>query len=279
MNFSLSKGLCLAIATIGYTTASSAADISHSLRNNTEIHSEPEDYLELGLSAQVGKWPSFTELDDDEYFGLGVVVNGSYNWQGLFIDFFGESQTPLVIGYNAYNNANWSLDLVLTPTGNDVGADLDDRFAGIDERKNSLMLGGRATGYLAGNTVQLSVSHDVTNKHNGVSASALVGRNWQYRNWNVHGMIGLNYSNASFVDYYLGVSEQEAARTNFSVYNGKATLRFTTEVGVTYPLTENWVFRATSRYGSLVNQERDTPLLLNNRSDVVSLSTSISYVF
>ncbi|MGJ8678846.1 MipA/OmpV family protein [Paraglaciecola sp.] len=275
----LTKQLVLALITLGTATTGLAADISHSLRNNTEINSEPENYFELGLSAHAGKGASLTKEDDDDYSGLGVVINGSYNWNGFFVDLYGESQTPFVLGYNAYHSKSWSFDLLLTPIGNGLGEDLDDRFIGLEDRKVSIMAGGRATGYFAGNTIQLSVRHDIAGKSKGTSASALVGRNWQYRNWNFHGMLGLNYNDSKFVDYYLGVSQEEAARTNFEAFEGEDKLGFTAEAGVTYPISEDWVFRATTRYGSVIGDDDKSPLFINDRSDAMSVSTSISYVF
>ncbi|MCF2949139.1 MipA/OmpV family protein [Paraglaciecola aquimarina] len=278
MKFNLAKQVSLALVTLGFATSSIAADISHSLRNNTEFNSAPENYFEIGLAAIAGKGSSFTR-DDEDFSDFEVLVNGSYNWRGFFIDLYGESHTPLVFGYNAYDSKNWSFDVVLIPTGNGMGEELDDRFIGINERHVSVMLGGRATGYFAGNTLQLSMQHDITGNSSGTSASVLVGRNWQYRNWNFHGMLGLNYNDEKLVDYYLGVSEEEAARTDFTAFTGKSVLGFTAEAGVTYPINEDWVFRATTRYGSAIDNDSDSPLFLTDRDNAMSVSTSISYVF
>ena len=275
----LATRLSLAALTMSLSSFTFAADISHSLRHNTQFDSEPENYFELGLALVASETSTLTKEQDEDQSGVGIVVNGSYNWRGFFIDLFGESQTPLVIGYNAYNSSNWSLDLLLTPTGNGVSEEEDDRFIGLDERRYSTMFGGRATGYLAGNTIQLSVHHDISEKSHGTFVSALIGRNWQYRNWNVHGMAGVNYLDANFVDYYLGVSAEEVARTNFSEYTGKSEVGFTAEVGVTYPVSEDWVFRTTARYGRDIGDDSSSPLLFEDRKDAMSFVTSLSYVF
>jgi outer membrane scaffolding protein for murein synthesis (MipA/OmpV family) len=277
-NITFTKYLTAAFAALGFTTVSMAADISHSLRNNTDATHTAENYFELGVSAYTGKGPSLTE-DESDISGAGIVINGSYNWQGLFIDLYGESQTPLVIGYNAYNSRFWSFDVLLTPTGNGVGEDLDDRFVGIEDRDASIMAGLRATGYIGGYTTQLSVKRDIAGSSRGTMATALVGKNWQYRNWNFHSMIGVNYIDAKFVDYYLGVSEDEANRTQFTAFEGESKVVLSAEVGVTYPVNENWVFRATTHYGNALGDDPKSPLLANDRSDAISVTTSISYVF
>ena len=128
-------------------------------------------------------------------------------------------------------------------------------------------------------TVQFSLKHDISGNDTGLEASALLGRSWQYRNWNFHGMVGLQYNNANFNEYYYGISEDEAERTSFDYYKPSDSLYGSVEVGVTYPISENWVFRATARGRTVSDESTDSPLFTNKRSSILGVSTSISYVF
>jgi outer membrane protein len=279
MSYSLSKKLLFgALAPIVFASQCFAADISHSLRNNTQESDEPEDYFELGVAVGAGIGPSLTD-EDGKGIGAGLVVNGSYNWNGFFVDVFGESRDPVVFGYNAYNADNWSFDVILAPLFAGFDEDTDSRFVGIDKRKSTMMLGGRLTGYWGKNIFQLTIKHDVTGEHGGTTASALIGQNWQYRNWNFHGMAGLAFSDSRINDYYLGITDAEAARTMFSAYDGNASYGAYSEVGVTYPITEDWIFRSTVRLGADLSDSHDSPLFVNDRAYWSSFNTSISYVF
>lgn len=267
-----------ALAPIVFASNCFAADISHSLRNNTQENDQPENYFELGVSAGAGIGPSLTE-EDGKGIGAGLVVNGSYNWNGFFVDVFGESRDPVVFGYNAYNTQDWSFDVILAPLFNGFDEDTDDRFIGIDDRDSTLMLGGRLTAYLGRNTFQFTLKHDIAGTHNGTTASALIGRNWQHRNWNFHGMVGLAFGDARINDYYLGVTEEEAARTDFSAFDAGAKFSASSEIGVTYPITEDWIYRATLRLGTSLDGKPESPLFANDRAYWSSFNTSISYVF
>jgi len=254
-----------------------SADIARSLRNNTLENTEPDNFFEIGVGAGAYVGSSMSEADGKDA-GLGVNLSASYNWKGFFIDVFAETGEPVVIGYNAYNNDVWSFDLVTGTTGDGVSEDTDDRFIGINKRESSSMFGGRLTGYFGQNILQVSLKHDVKGRSKGTVASALLGRNWQYRNWNFHGLMGLYLSDAKFNDYYLGVTEEESAATGLETYDGKASLTFNSSLGVTYPISENWIYRATVGFGSNFGQN-DTSLFQKRRNFNASIGTSISYVF
>lgn len=283
-NFKIKKSLipCLSLAAIiiagaSFSTASFANDIAHIIRNSTEENLITENYFELGLGLVVGIAPSLDDDDDDSFAEVSLLINGSYSWNGLFIENYSESSDDLLLGYHAYESENWSFDFVVGP--NYCCSKSDDKFKELDERNPSLLFGGRLTGYIGGNVVQLSLKHDIGGNSHGTSASALVGRNWQVRNWNFHGLVGLYFYDSRLNDYYLGVNEDEALRSQFTEYNPGASINFTAEAGVTYPITEDWVFRSTAKFGTIPDAHMDSPLFETTRSTAMSLSTSISYVF
>jgi outer membrane scaffolding protein for murein synthesis (MipA/OmpV family) len=258
------------------STSVLSEDITHALRNNTEVKSATENYFELGLGAAVGRAPSLTD-DDDAWAGAYWIINGSYNWNGLFIEKYGESNDPILLGYNAYESENWSLDIVMGPKFG--GLHFNDKFEDLDDRNSSTMFGGRLTGYLGDNVVQLSLKHDISGNSHGTSASALVGRNWQVRNWNFHSLIGLQFFDSRINDYYYGINDEEASRTPFTQYDPGSNFNATAEIGVTYPISEDWVFRSTARFSTVSDADMDSPIFETTRSTRTSLRTSITYVF
>jgi len=270
------------LAGASFSSASFANDITHSVRSDTEQVGSTENYFELGLMYGQGSGPS---TYNNKWSEIMLVVNGSYSWNNLFIEHYSESGNGLVLGYNAINNENWSLDLTVTK---DLGqADFDNNriYAAVNpEDYYPLTVGGRLTGYLGNNIVQFAINHDATGDHNGTTASALIGRNWQVRNWNFHGIVGVEYTSAKLNDFYVGVSAERAAYVSdfidgFSAYDAGASVSFSTELGVTYPITEDWVFRATARAATISDEITDSPYFQNQDSVATSFRTSLSYVF
>jgi outer membrane scaffolding protein for murein synthesis (MipA/OmpV family) len=274
---SLKKRSLIAILTIAFSSFAFSADIARTLRTNSQDNNDPDNFLEVGLGAGAFIGSSLKDADG-KAAGLGVNLSASYNWKGFFIDVFAETGEPIIIGYNAYNNDVWSFDVVLGTTGEGVSEDTDNRFIGLNERESSSMLGGRLTGYFGENILQVSLKHDVKGRSKGTVASALLGRNWQYRNWNFHGLVGLYLSDAKFNDYYLGVTAEESAITGLEVYDGKTSVTFNSSLGVTYPISENWIYRATVSFGSDFGK-KDSSLFEKKRSFYTGISNSISYVF
>jgi outer membrane scaffolding protein for murein synthesis (MipA/OmpV family) len=254
-----------------------SADIARTLRNNSLDDNEPDNFLEIGVGVGAGVGSSVTD-EDGKSSGLGLNLAGSYNWKGFFIDVFSETAEPVVLGYTAYNNDNWSFDIVLGTTGEGLSDDTDDRFIGLSKRESSSMLGGRLTGYLGKNLIQIALKHDVKGRSKGTVASVLLGRNWQYRNWNFHGLIGAHLADAKYNDYYLGVTAEESALSGLAAYDGETSLVFNSTLGVTYPISENWVYRATISLGSNFGQN-DSSVFEKKRDFHAGIGTSISYVF
>ncbi|NQY37833.1 MAG: MipA/OmpV family protein [Alteromonadaceae bacterium] len=56
-------------------------------------------------------------------------------------------------------------------------------------------------------------------------------------------------------------------------------MSFSTELGVTYPISENWVFKATARAATISDEITDSPYYQNKDSLATSFRTSLSYVF
>ena len=284
-NFKINKSLipCLSLAAIiiagaSFSSISSASDISYTLRNATEDKAVTENYLELGFELAIGRAPSLT-YDADAFSSNVIFINGSYNWNGLFIEAYDDSGSPLLLGYNAYESKNWSLDFLVGPQFGYLTLIDDDKFDELDDRNINAMFGGRLTGYMGDNVVQFTLKHDISGHSQGTLASALIGRNWQVRNWNFHGLAGIQFYDSRYNDYYWGVNEAEASRTQFTEYSPGSNFDLTAEVGVTYPISESLVFRSTARFSTVSDAIMDSPLLESTRSTVMFLSTSISYVF
>ena len=277
MHLSLKKLSLIVIFSVAFSSFAHSADIARTLRTSTPDINDPDNFIELGIGAWLGVSSSLT---DEEAKGTSLLINlsASYNWNGFFIDLGAETAEPLIIGYNAYNIDNWSFDLVLGTTGPGVSESTGDRFIGITKRQSSGMLGGRLTGYFGKDILQVALKYDVRGISGGTVASVLLGRNWQYRNWNFHGLVGLNISDAKFNDYYLGVTEEESVITGIEAYDGKVSIHFSSSVGITYPISENWIYRANISLGSNFGQN-DSPLFEKRRNFYTGINTSINYVF
>ncbi|WOH36442.1 MipA/OmpV family protein [Thalassotalea fonticola] len=283
-NLKINKSLipCMPLAAMifagaSFSSTSFANDISQNLRNNTQAVVSTENYFEIGLMHIVRDEATFRDSGGkSSNSSTDLIINGNYAWNNLFIENYSESGHGIVFGYNAFNNDHWSFDLMATTDWAESSFESNGRYS---DDKSEFMVGGRLSGYWGNNIVQFSLNQDASGDHDGTTASALIGRSWQYRNWNFHGIIGAEYVSAKLNDYYVGVSAETAATTSLDDYEADASVNFSTEIGVTYPITEDWVFRATARAVTRSDEITDSPKFSKLDSVATSFRTSLSYVF
>lgn len=255
-----------------------AADISREIRSSPDKTSKKNTgHLELGLGVESFEGP---DIVGEKRRSLRVVgaVNAMYNWQGLFVEFFSESNRTSSYGYNLLESEQWSLDAIAGAMNRPLDDDVNADFVAIGERETDLMGGLRATGYLNDTVVQFELRGDISNTHNGFWASALAGRSWQWRNWNIHSMIGLEYNSADLSSYYYGVSP-ELANDQFSEFDAGAGFKFTSEVGVTYPVSTSWILRGTTRFTYLPDSMVNSPLIAGDDNQQLETILTLSYIF
>jgi outer membrane scaffolding protein for murein synthesis (MipA/OmpV family) len=261
----------------GLATTAMASGITRDIREGASAEETREDggYFEIGLGHYSKNAITFKGNEDDKKQGFGLRINTGYQWKGLFIDL--NDDDGFVFGYNALNTNHWSYDIVAGALP-EITDDQSDLFASLRERKAARSLGLRATGFYGKNIFQFEIRDARNDEFNGVQASALAGTSWQIRNWNTHVIAGLHYSSSSINDYYWGVRADEVS-ADFSEYKADASATFSTEFGVTYPISESWVFRGKVNYVYGSDEFANSPLRADDTKHFVGTSASVSYVF
>lgn len=250
------------------------ADISRDVRSaETGPINSDGGFVELGVGLGVSDSPI---VGDDNGLYAGITLGGRYQWRGLFIELAEISSTTLSLGYNAWNSDHWSLDILGSNFTNQIIDEDNTELEGLRERESDFLLGSRATGYYGNYIVQLQVGKDIGETHDGTIAQIEAGRSWQLRNWNLHTLFGYRYHSKEVVNYYLGIAEDESSAI-LPTYRGKVGAYYSAEVGLTYPLTEHWIFRGTAHYLYLDDELSNSPIITNKHSS--EMFASFSYVF
>lgn len=252
-----------------------AEDIGRELRRG---ESTEGNYLELGLgllSVDGAKRHGMALRDQRQ--SLMAIINGRFQWKGMFIENHAEDSNGWVLGYSVVEQPDWSLDLLLTSKHFRTRHE-GPSWSALDTRADrvaGLRLSGNANDYVW----QVNAWKDVSGRHKGAGASVQLGRAWQLGNWNLHALAGVNYSGAKVLDYYYGVSAQQSAATGLAAYSAKAGLSTAAELGASYPLARDWVLRSTLRVGRMADSVADSTRWREKQSHSSSLMLGISHVF
>lgn len=242
-------------------------------------------YFELGASIY-----SVNKVDirqsDDEPVQLSALVSGMYRYQWLFVEMLHQSQDGINLGFSVWNTDNWSLDVLMANLQSSWTRPGKIDPSILDEAKPNAYLmselsiyvgaGFRATGYWDDNYVfQYTIVGDYYDNQ-GIKSTARLGKSWLLSNWNFHVLGSIEYSSATFNRYLFGISDVEATEL-FPEYRPDSSLSYGMTLGVAYPLSENFVFRAMYRLNILPKEVTDSPF--NQAGYVSFFNASISYVF
>jgi len=253
--------ILLTVAALLVSQSLNAADIASDVRSGGNPLNEDGGYFELGVSAGYANSPLKIKQAEDGLEDDGSMIDidgaGEYRFKGFFIEATQGSQDGLNLGYTAWKSTNWTLDILAASMNGFYDTDLDiDIRPGDSEAERNRKLYNRNTLY-SGAGVRLSVYVNEyvmqyrlltdTKGGNGVISSARVGRGWQYRNWNFHGILSTVYTSEKTNTYLYGVSESEAT-ARYPAYAPGSGISYSLFLGVARPINEKWVFRAYTGY-------------------------------
>ena len=289
MNILLKRLFFTCIAAGFFSASSQAADIERDVRTGPGgVDYSDGGYFEFGVDL------NFRFFRERAFAGPGVVLAGAYRYRGLFFEALSPSaELPagpiggVSLGYTLWRNDQWAVDFlgVNATSRMATGRDHDDIDNSPDPVREKAILerrtfyngaGVRLTGYFGNTIFQYRLVTD-THGGKGITSSARLGYSRQLRNWNYHGVVSANYTSQETGQYWYGISEEESS-TRLEAYDVNAsTMNYSAEIGATYPVRKNVVFRSTMRYNELDDAIVRSPI--QDSDFIVRWSNSISYVF
>jgi outer membrane protein len=248
--------------------------MSSSMRAESADNIRDGAYFDIGIGLGVESDPFI--FDGRNESGLDLYVNGRYQKYGFFVELpLGTSKqqaTIVSLGYNFLNTEHWSYDLRLAMNHRDL-----DHVLPLSNRKSIRVshskLGLRVLGDFDNTHVKLIVAGASGDQDGGLYTSVWVSKDYQYYNWGFYGSFGIEYRNEDVVNYFYAINEVEG----LPYYRGKSGFEYTAQVGVDYPIDENWVLEGFVRTTLLPAGISDSPLVDGNT--IFESAVVIKYVF
>lgn len=250
-----------------------AADISRDVREGREDESiENGGYIEISVSAILNQMPI---PGTDQLIG-NIGFGGHYRYKRLFVDAHAESYNQFQFGINAYSGDVWSFDILGASSQHGIDSELNRELQEFSSREPASFLGVRGTGYKGPYIFQFEALRDVSDVHNGTLITATVARQWLYRNWNFHALLGGRFESAEALTYQFGVDASKATEV-YPAYRAGSGTTIVSEVGVTYPLNEHFILKSTGRWWELPSATVGSPFIEDD--SYLTFSTSITFVY
>jgi len=262
-----------------------AADVTKGARaGSTGPDNTDGGYLELGLGVFNVDRDRTKKVDNKP--GLAVNISGAYRFKGFFIEASQGAMDGISLGYNVWDGSNWTVDIIgVNAVGEASGGDSEpdyttlsdeQRIQAIDDREQLYSGAGISlTGFFGNAIVQYRLLTD-TIDNNGIRSAARLGYSWQIKNWNFYSVLQADYNSRKTNRYWHAVTEEQAS-SRYPAYDLGSTIAYSGEIGVTYPLSENIVFRTTARSFQLPDAIANSPLKFDASRTI--FTTMISYVF
>ena len=280
--------LLLLLTHFFFTPLAYGTDFSTNVRSGSNsLDFETGGYLELaGLVGYENTAFDVCASCDGSGAISGLVFSGEYRYKRAFVEASLMTLDGLNLGITLLARQHWSLDfLAASAFGELVDDDFESDFANLSEEEKNKRINERET-FFNGTGMRLTTYYyDVimqfmllkdTHGGNGVLADVKIGQSWQYRNWNYHGIFNVKWGTDEVGDYWLGVDDAHATE-RFPAHKAGSGFFYLAELGVTYPISQNWVFRSVYRYGMLDSESRKSPRVDGRYNAVLALS--ISYVW
>lgn len=256
-----------------------------------ETATEDDEWLSGYLKVGFG-YKSETSIYHDKDAGGSLFLSGRYQLKpGFFIEAShgaNELDQGVNFGFNFWNSQNWSFDL-LTVRGH--GENVYE-FGGKDVphfrevKKSTNMLGIRAVGGFGRTTFQATVApYSFSDEYDGALYASIWGsQSWLLKNWEVYASVGAEYRSKDMLDYYYSTSDAIESQ-GFKHYQADSGINLITQVGTSYPISENVLFEAYARYTDLPDSITDNPVMqlganLDGRAEgITEFGVLVSYVF
>jgi outer membrane protein len=284
-------GICFGITLVSLSASANDFEVEQTLEESAESEDNNNGgFLKLGVGRRYSTAPDRFDVNQWDIF-----ISGRYQWHGFFLEVTNNKQTGnngASTGYNFYNTEQWSFDVNIQGVyGSQEGVLFfyqNDQVV-VPKRYSTTMVGLRATGRFEQTSVQFSVSPYSLNQEydDGVHASVWVDRFWQIKNWQFNAALGVTYHSAEILNYYYGTPFDqfdgpiEGPTIEGFDYQASSGIDVTAQIGVSYPISQDWIFESYARYTDVADSITDSPYIqrFSTPESGKEFGLLVSYVF
>lgn len=174
---------------------------------------------------------------------------------------------------------SWGVSLTVQPRVQSLDPSTSHKLSGIDEKKSTFEGGLAFSAKYKKSYVESMLLTDVLDRYNAWIFKTEAGYDFKFGKLALYPSLILIYQSKDFLDYYYGVTEQEASRSTFNVYHPSSGFQIGAQTYIKYPITENLSTLINLRFDKLSSSVKDSPILETDTiySGLVSLIYTFEY--
>ena len=235
----------------------------------TEVDLEEKQKLTIGLGAYVQSQPykgvdSFVVPSPVVFFDNGLFY---IRWSRAGIYFLGDKQ----------ENFSWGFSLTAQPRVFGYDPQNSQELQGMDERETTFE-GGLAFSALYNTTyIEIMLLTDLLDRYDSWLIKTEIGDEFELGHFTFYPSLIVSYQSDEFVNYYYGVTQEEADRTPFNLYEPGAGFQVGAQTYVEHAITDELSVLLNFRVDSIPHTARNSPIL--DSSVIYSGLASLIYTF
>ncbi len=189
-------------------------------------------------------------------------------WTRAGVYFLGDKQ----------DESAWGFSLTAEPRVNQYKANDSSYLTGMEDKESSIEGGIAFSASYDKAYIEVMALTDVLARHDTWIVKTEIGYEFEVNDFTFYPSALLSYNSSNFMDYYYGVTQNEATTTR-NMYSTQNALQYGVQTYVKYPLTENLAAFGNIKAEKLPAEATDSPIVADDYifSGLVSLIYTFEY--
>lgn len=173
----------------------------------------------------------------------------------------------------------WGFSLTAQPRPNSYRPSETQTLQGLDEKYSSLEAGLAFSATMDDIYIETMLLTDVLDRYDSWIAKTEIGYDFKVSKFKFYPSIIAIYQSRKFINYYYGVSKQEAQNSIYSEYQASEGLQLGIQTYIKYPFSDKLSALANIRYDRLSKEATRSPIVEENyiASGLLSLIYTFEY--
>ena len=173
-------------------------------------------------------------------------------------------------------NYSWGLSITAQPRTNEYKASDSTILQGMSDKKSSLEAGVALSATIDASYIEIMLLTDILDRYDSWIVKTEIGYDFELGKFHFYPSLIAIYQSSEFINYYYGVSTDEATPNRPEYHAGKA-FQLGMQTYIKYPITHNFAALLNARVDKLPSQATNSPIVTENY--VYSGLLSLIYTF
>jgi len=219
------------------------------------LHAQDEEKQKLTIGAGIYVQTQPYKDVDEIILPTPVIFfdNGLFyvRWSRAGVYFLGDKQDDYA----------WGFSLTTQPRTYKYKASDSPFLLGLDEKKSTWEGGLAFSASMDKAYIEIMALTDMLDRYESWIVKTEVGYNFEFKDISFYPSIIVVYQSSEFLDYYYGISNQEAKTSLYDRYNTNNDFQLGIQTYIKYPLTNNFSTLINLRVDRLSNEAINSPIV------------------